>query len=128
MEISKLSGQMDTARQVDTASNLQNQRTGIAGANLNSAQIQTNSNQQREDEQNKSLNERLNDVVKELNQQMDYLNSNVRFGFSDDINAMYVTVSERNTGKEIRQIPSDEAIKLTKYFRDAIGLIFDKES
>ena len=90
MEISKLSGQMDTARQVDTASNLQNQRTGIAGANLNSAQIQTNSNQQREDEQNKSLNERLNDVVKELNQQMDYLNSNVRFGFSDDINAMYV--------------------------------------
>ena len=128
MEISKLSGQMDTARQVDTASNLQNQRTGIAGANLNSAQIQTNSNQQREDEQNKSLNERLNDVVKELNQQMDYLTSNVRFGFSDDINAMYVTVSERNTGKEIRQIPSDEAIKLTKYFRDAIGLIFDKES
>ena len=59
---------------------------------------------------------------------MDYLNTNVRFGFNDDINTMYVTVSEKNTGKEIRQIPSEEAIKLTKYFRDAIGLIFDKES
>ena len=128
MEISKLSGQIDTARQTDTKINLSNQRTGIADANLNSAQIQTNSNQQKEGEQKESLNEQLSDIVKELNSQMDYLNTNVRFGFNDDINTMYVTVSEKNTGKEIRQIPSEEAIKLTKYFRDAIGLIFDKES
>ena len=47
MEISKLSGQIDTARQTDTKINLSNQRTGIADANLNSAQIQTNSNQKK---------------------------------------------------------------------------------
>ncbi len=131
MEISKLSGQMDSVRQqADVATSLQNQRTGTVNANFNPTQAQVGSslNQQKNDEQKQSLNEQLNDVVKELNQQMDYLNTNVRFGFSDDINAMYVTISEINTGKEIRQIPAEEAIKLTKYFRDAIGLIFDKES
>ena len=129
MEISKLNGQMDA-----TISS-QNQRIGTTGTNLNTAQdvrnltqdIQTSSNQQKNG-QKESLNKQLNDVVKELNQQMDSLNTNVRFGFSDDISSMYITVSEKNTGREIRQIPSEEAIKLTKYFRDAIGLIFDKES
>ncbi|EJO8160769.1 flagellar protein FlaG [Campylobacter jejuni] len=37
-------------------------------------------------------------------------------------------VSEKSTGREIRQIPSEEAMRLAEYFRDVIGMIFDKES
>ncbi|MCW0468370.1 flagella length regulator FlaG, partial [Campylobacter jejuni] len=34
----------------------------------------------------------------------------------------------KSTGREIRQIPSEEAMRLAEYFRDVIGMIFDKES
>lgn len=38
------------------------------------------------------------------------------------------SVTEKSTGREIRQIPSEEAMRLAEYFRDVIGMIFDKES
>lgn len=41
---------------------------------------------------------------------------------------MYISVTEKSTGREIRQIPSEEAMRLAEYFRDVIGMIFDKES
>lgn len=125
MEISKLSGQMNAA-------NSQGRKKGTSDTSLDSIQgvqdTQVSLDQQNEGERHESLSERLRDITGELNQHMDYLNTNVRFYFSDEISSMYITVTERNTGKEIRQIPTDEAIRLTKYFRDAIGLIFDKES
>ncbi len=47
---------------------------------------------------------------------------------SDKIGSMYISVTEKSTGREIRQIPSEEAMRLAEYFRDVIGMIFDKES
>lgn len=44
------------------------------------------------------------------------------------ISSMYISVTEKSTGREIRQIPSEEAMRLAEYFRDVIGMIFDKES
>lgn len=44
------------------------------------------------------------------------------------IGSMYISVTEKSTGREIRQIPSEEAMRLAEYFRDVIGMIFDKES
>ncbi|EAK2254367.1 flagellar protein FlaG [Campylobacter coli] len=120
MEISKANGQMDTA-----LANI-SQRTSETQASLN---IQTDRSQGQEgdDGQQRGVSEKLADITKKLNEQMDSLDTNVRFGYSDKI-GMYISVTEKSTGREIRQIPSEEAMRLAEYFRDVIGMIFDKES
>ncbi|HBK1679924.1 TPA: flagella length regulator FlaG [Campylobacter jejuni] len=121
MEISKANGQMDTA-----LANI-SQRTSETQASLN---IQTDRSQGQEgdDGQQRGVSEKLADITKKLNEQMDSLDTNVRFGCSDKIGSMYISVTEKSTGREIRQIPSEEAMRLAEYFRDVIGMIFDKES
>lgn len=119
MEISKANGQMDTA-----LTNI-SQRTSETQASLN---IQTDRSQGQEgdDGQQRGVSEKLADITKKLNEQMDSLDTNVRFGYK--IGSMYISVTEKSTGREIRQIPSEEAMRLAEYFRDVIGMIFDKES
>ncbi|EHD3123932.1 flagellar protein FlaG [Campylobacter jejuni] len=121
MEISKANGQMNTA-----LANI-SQRTSETQASLN---IQTDRSQGQEgdDGQQRGVSEKLADITKKLNEQMDSLDTNVRFGYSDKIGSMYIGVTEKSTGREIRQIPSEEAMRLAEYFRDVIGMIFDKES
>ncbi|EKT7274525.1 flagella length regulator FlaG [Campylobacter coli] len=117
MEISKANGQMNTA-----LANI-SQRTSETQASLN---IQTD--REGDDGQQRGVSEKLADITKKLNEQMDSLDTNVRFGYSDKIGSMYISVTEKSTGREIRQIPSEEAMRLAEYFRDVIGMIFDKES
>ncbi|EKK7147920.1 flagella length regulator FlaG [Campylobacter jejuni] len=120
MEISKANGQMDTA-----LANI-SQRTSETQASSN---IQTDRSQSQggDDGQQQGVSEKLADITKKLNEQMDSLDTNVRFGYSDKIGSMYI-MTEKSTGREIRQIPSEEAMRLAEYFRDVIGMIFDKES
>ncbi|MBM0637623.1 flagellar protein FlaG [Campylobacter sp. VicNov18] len=80
------------------------------------------------DQKDQNTKDQLAKIIEKLNEQMDSLGTNVRFGYSDKIGSMYVKVTEKSTGKEIRQIPSEEAMKLAEYFKDVIGMIFDKES
>lgn len=78
--------------------------------------------------QDESLNERLKEATEKLNKQMETLGTNVRFAFNDKINEMYVNVTEKDSGKLIRKIPSEEVMKLIEHFKGVIGTIFDKES
>ncbi len=73
------------------------------------------------------LRKELQHLSEELNREMNPLNMNVKFGFSDDIDSMYVTVKEKDTDQIIRKIPSDEAIELMKKMREIVGIIFDKK-
>lgn len=69
----------------------------------------------------------LSKTVKELNQQMDALDTNVTFGFNDKISTMFVSVMERSTGKMIRKIPTEEAMTLSEKMKEIVGMIFDKK-
>lgn len=73
------------------------------------------------------VKESLNSTVKELNQQMDILNTNVTFGFNDKISTMFVNVMEKSTGKMIRKIPTEEAMTLAEKMKEIVGMIFDKK-
>ena len=82
----------------------------------------------RENDQSKQdIAEKLTSTVDKLNQQMDSLGTNVQFGFNDKINTMFVDVVERNTGKPIRKIPTEEAMLLSEKMQEIIGTIFDKK-
>jgi len=75
----------------------------------------------------KEIQQQLNDTVKNLNDQMESLNTNISFAFNDKIESMYVSVMEKSSGKLIRKIPTEEAMKLSEHFREIIGVIFDKK-
>lgn len=81
----------------------------------------------RENKQNEEeIKQQLSQSVENLNKQMDILNTNVQFGFNDKIDAMFVNVMERSTGKMIRKIPSEEAMTLAEKMKEIVGMIFDK--
>ena len=72
--------------------------------------------------------EKLNELAQQLNKELNPLNTNVTFGFSEDIQGLYITVSERNTNRVIRKIPSDEAMELMAKMKEVVGIIFNKQA
>ena len=82
----------------------------------------------KENVQNKQdVTDKLNATVEKLNDNMKALDTNVKFGFNDEINVMFVNVMERSTGKMIRKIPTEEAMLLSEKMQEIIGTFFDKK-
>ena len=74
------------------------------------------------------LARKTREVTDRLNYQMQQLDTNVRFAYNEKLNLMVVQVKDAKTGEEITQLPSKEAIKISEYFKESIGILFDKES
>ena len=91
-------------------------------------QIQQDTTQNLTEQNNETLNEKVKEATEKLNRQMEDLGTSIRFGYNDKIEAMYVNVMEIKTGDVIRKIPTEQAMKLSEYFREAVGVLFDKES
>ncbi|ERJ25628.1 FlaG family protein [Campylobacter concisus] len=77
---------------------------------------------------NEELAKRTREVTDRLNYQMQQLDTNVRFAYNEKLNLMVVQVKDAKTGEEITQLPSKEAIRISEYFKESIGILFDKES
>ena len=77
---------------------------------------------------NEDLAKKTREVTDRLNYQMQQLDTNVRFAYNEKLNLMVVQVKDAKTGEEITQLPSKEAIKISEYFKESIGILFDKES
>ena len=77
---------------------------------------------------NEDLAKKTREGTDRLNYQMQQLDTNVRFAYNEKLNLMVVQVKDAKTGEEITQLPSKEAIKISEYFKESIGILFDKES
>ena len=69
----------------------------------------------------------LKNTIEHLNKHMEDLDTNVKFGFNDKVEHMFVNVMERSTGKIIRKIPTEEAMKISEKMKEIVGMIFDKK-
>ena len=67
----------------------------------------------------------LNELTKELNQEIESLNTNIKFQFNEEVGELYISVVEKDSGVVIRQIPSEEAMKLREHLKNVVGMIFD---
>lgn len=74
------------------------------------------------------LNKKMQEVTQKLNENMSQLNTNIRFSYNAQENTMVVQVREADTGAIIRELPTKEALRIARYFKESIGLLFDKES
>lgn len=72
-------------------------------------------------------NEQIQEILSQTNDNLSLLNTNIRFGYNDKIDSMFVNVMEADTGTIIRKIPTEQVMKLTEHFRDIVGMIFDKK-
>lgn len=75
----------------------------------------------------KEIKKQIKEIVEQLNKEMNILNTTIRFGFDDKIDEMYVTVIDTKNDRVIRQIPSEEAMRLAKKMRELIGILFDEK-
>ena len=64
-------------------------------------------------------------LIKELNNISKSLEVDIKFAYNDKINEMYVRIIDKVNGKVIRQIPTQEAMKIKESMKDFIGSLFD---
>jgi flagellar protein FlaG len=68
--------------------------------------------------------EELQDTVNDLNDLVQKMHREVRFSVDDDSGEMIVKVIDRETEKVVRQIPSEEVMRLRQRLEEAAGAIF----
>lgn len=73
------------------------------------------------------MKERIAELVDKLNAVYNPLNLTASYGYNDDIKAMYVEVKRIDNGEVLRQIPSQEAMRLMVAIREMQSAIFDTE-
>lgn len=115
------------SKQMDTASSMNNIKSAQKNESIAQPLPSEQTSAQKNHQDKKEIEQQLKDAVKNLNNQMDTLNTNITFGYNDKLNSMYVDVKEKSTGKLIRKFPSEEAMRLSEHFKEVIGIIFDKK-
>lgn len=72
--------------------------------------------------------EQIKSAVKDLNVALKSINVKREFEVNKEIDRVVVTLVDSEKKEVIRQIPSEEAVKLSKNIREMIGLLFDSKS
>lgn len=75
--------------------------------------------------QKAELEKRLLELAKDLNKEMQFINTSLMFDYEDSISSLVLTIKQRDSGEIIRKIPTDEAMELMKKMRDIISVILD---
>ncbi|MDR2153382.1 MAG: flagellar protein FlaG [Helicobacteraceae bacterium] len=72
--------------------------------------------------------EQFENLVSNLNESAHTLRMQLRFGYSEDIGGLYLSVLDAKSGDVIRQIPSEQAIKFIARMREVAGLLLDERA
>ncbi len=70
--------------------------------------------------------EQVEDLIKQLNNAMRPMNTNLRFGV-DSQDIFYVSVIEQQTNKMIRRFPAEQAADFLPKMQEVSGMLFDTQ-
>ena len=135
MEIFNAVNSVNNAQQPIKQLHNEVEHSGIAKGELDAQKrdetknIENNSqaNDVKKEADKNEIKKELEEITKQLNEEMNVLNTTIRFGFNDKIDEMYVSVIDTKDDKVIRKIPSDEAMKLMAKMRELVGMLFDEK-
>lgn len=84
----------------------------------------------REEDRGKSRLSRadLQDALNEVQERMDQMGTNLQFSMDKVAEDIVVKVTDKKNGELIRQIPSEDVIKLRKKLEELSGLLFDEKA
>ncbi len=68
----------------------------------------------------------IENLTKKLNQVAQDENLSVSFGYDKELNKVYINVIDKESGKVIRKLPSEEAMRFAKSIKEAVGKLLDK--
>ena len=71
------------------------------------------------------VRERLKEISASLNEDMEIRSKNLKFSVDKITNRILVTVSDKKTGKVIRQIPSEAILKVAHNLEALKGIMYD---
>ena len=71
--------------------------------------------------------DKLIESTKKFNQMSESLNLDIKFAYNDKIDQVYLNVIDKNSGKIIRKLPSEEAMKISESMKDLVGALLDKK-
>ena len=93
-----------------------------------------NTNADKQDNSDEPAAQEIESAVGEISEFVQAQNRNLNFSFNEESNRSIVKVTDSETGDLIRQIPSEEVLKLSERIRDlqsdvgaAVGVLFNKE-
>lgn len=105
--------------------NIASEKKAIAVTETTQIQQQVLANAKKsleKDQDDSQVREQLTDWVQRMNK---LSNENVKFSYNEDAKGIFVTVVNRETNEVIRQIPNEDALKLSAIWKEAVGNIFD---
>jgi len=68
----------------------------------------------------------LKKLTDELNSKAKDSHLDVSFAYDKELNKVYINVIDKDSGKVIRKLPSEEAMKFAKSIKESIGKLLDR--
>lgn len=119
-----------------TLNNFNNARTGLAAtaATAQASEVSkatdaaVTAEVRRNDSMAEPEREQVLAAVADMQDYVDAAGRNIQFQLDDDSGRMVVTVTEASSGDVIRQMPSEEALRLAENLAEMSGLLFSGEA
>ncbi len=95
--------------------------------NLNNRKIEDIQKDMMEKKSKEEIKAELQHIVKELNEAMNPLNTDLEFKYNNKVEELTVMVIDKKTDKIIREFPPKEALQLMEKMKELVGMLFDKK-
>ena len=76
---------------------------------------------------NQNIDEALLNITLNLNNIAKKENLDIGFEYNHELEESYISIKDNDTGKVIRKIPSEEALKFREGMKELIGILFDRK-
>jgi len=74
------------------------------------------------------MRKRLEEAVRQLNEQASANNRNLAFNVDDVVNRSIIRVTDKTSGELVRQIPAEEVLHVSHNIEKMKGILFDSKS
>lgn len=118
------------AQQVDREAQVQAQVRPVEKSSEAARNALDEKRLRREEDQAKSRMSRadLQAALNDVQERMDQMGTNLQFAMDKVAEDIVVKVTDKKSGELIRQIPSEDVVKLRKKLEELSGLLFDEKA
>ena len=96
-----------------------------AGARVASMQAQQKADKQQMLMNHQEFRQKIEEAIASLNEQLERSQTNLGFQIDDQTDIVMISVTNKETGKLIRQIPAEAFVRLSQNIESLKGVLFD---
>ena len=92
-----------------------------------SARVEINLPRSDDGKKQNSVNSEVKKAIGSVSQMLTEKNIDLKWNFDDKSNSIVIKFIERESNKLIRQVPSEEILKLRQHITEMLGMIYDQK-